>query len=650
MEPESKELIAATSEQAVSSDSAKSWTTTDLCYKCAAFNMDLSKQRFFLSRELRDPKCPLCHFIRDMLPDNNRLVLFILVRGVKLGHSEVDKKDAKCFKIKDEGTGNHLSYIFPNSPANTARNHQQTHFRFLRKKSIDYGILRNWVSHCDSTHSPNCTENIGHSEQIRDLMLIDCKTRKIVKAPDNCRYVALSYVWGNSGVVPEPTLHGGKLPIHMPNTLEDALRVVLELNLMYLWIDKYCIDQLKDSEKQHQILHMNKIYSSAYLTIIAAAGHDTTYGLPGVGNRLRSAVRTFKLNDVTWFSAGTCLESLVKTSTWRTRGWTYQEGLFSKRRLMFTNEEVFFECNMWQAREITDFASLESKLLFRNGVNNLKPEDFWYHINLYSGGDLTDQNDAINGLRGLLMAFSQLPDPVYTFWGVPLNLRPKTPVMGLPDQTTCDISFGYALLWNEKMDVQRRDKFPSWSWAGWRGTVKYNTVWGAGSFNVDFAAKFWFMRRDDTPERLSEDIIAKIAADPTIESRDYTSVLQIEAWVMEINVDYWRKPFPAVATLQLDGHGTSTTLRWSLSFPILKAVNPARNEGLTKGKFECLIFSESKAPPDHGLILRRVDNGNRERVGTICLAQYVRVNREVSLDPVDIRDFLPYERQTILLQ
>ncbi|CAG8981018.1 hypothetical protein HYALB_00011853 [Hymenoscyphus albidus] len=647
MELESRDPIVAMPEHAVLSDSTESWTTADLCEECAAFNMDSSKDRHFSSKEMMYPKCPLCHFVSSCSIDHGPA---ISVQGAKLGHSEADKRDANFFEIVSSQWES--CYIFPTCPANTVGNHQQTYFRTLRQESIDYSVLRNWVSHCDSSHSPiTCLGHIGDSKQIRDLMLINCNTREIVKTPkkNNCRYV-----WGNSDVVPEPTPHCGKLPIQMPDTLEDSLRVVLELELDYLWIDKYCIDQLKDSEKQHQILHMNKIYSSAHLTIITAAGHDSAHGLPGVGNRPRSAVQTFELNGVTWTSSGRSPRKLVKASTWRTRAWTYQEGLFSTRRLIFTDEQVFFECNMWQARENIHFgrSMFKSELLFRNGVNNLKAKDFWHHIRLYSGGNLTDQNDAINGLRGLLMAFSQLANPVHTFWGVPLN-DPcfKNSSWNPSKRDVWDVSLGYALLWRLMSDGQRRDNFPSWSWAGWRGVAGHYIYWGPGSCDEEFATKFWFMRRDSTPERLSEGIIARIAADPTIESRDYKPVLRIEAWVMEINVGYWDKSCWAVATSQLDGYGTSTTLRWHISMSLLESETPERNEGLLKGKFECLIFSKSEESY-YGLVLRKVDNGNRERAGIVILkygphrAWCARgLNKAL-----DLRNFFPCEQRTIIFQ
>lgn len=41
----------------------------------------------------------------------------------------------------------------------------------------------------------------------------------------------------------------------------------------------------------------------------------------------------------------------IKQSKWATRGWTYQEGCLSRRRLIFTEKEVLFLCNKLLVKE-----------------------------------------------------------------------------------------------------------------------------------------------------------------------------------------------------------------------------------------------------------------------------------------------------------
>jgi hypothetical protein len=90
---------------------------------------------------------------------------------------------------------------------------------------------------------------------------------------------------------------------------------------------------------------MDLIYDQSFLTIIAAAGQDPDFGLPGVGPRTRRpqpfAVVGQKLL-ISWSENPT---DMIRSSAWFQRGWTYQEALLSRRRLIFMEQEVYFECH-----------------------------------------------------------------------------------------------------------------------------------------------------------------------------------------------------------------------------------------------------------------------------------------------------------------
>ena len=51
-----------------------------------------------------------------------------------------------------------------------------------------------------------------------------------------------------------------------------------------------CINQQDQQHKDDQINQMSIIYSAAQLTIVAAAGHDPTRGLPGIALQPRPGV------------------------------------------------------------------------------------------------------------------------------------------------------------------------------------------------------------------------------------------------------------------------------------------------------------------------------------------------------------------------
>ena len=60
------------------------------------------------------------------------------------------------------------------------------------------------------------------------------------------------------------------------------MQLVNRLEFQFLWVDGLCIVQDSVSDKVDQISHMANVYSSAFLTIVAAAGLDAAHGLPGL--------------------------------------------------------------------------------------------------------------------------------------------------------------------------------------------------------------------------------------------------------------------------------------------------------------------------------------------------------------------------------
>lgn len=96
---------------------------------------------------------------------------------------------------------------------------------------------------------------------------------------------------------------------------------------------------------------MDSIYSGAALTIVAAAGKDAEYGLTGISHpRDANSQLRIKVGDFLLVSHNEAPGNILADSHWNTRGWTYQEGILSLRRLVFTDRRIFFsagECAVW---------------------------------------------------------------------------------------------------------------------------------------------------------------------------------------------------------------------------------------------------------------------------------------------------------------
>lgn len=156
----------------------------------------------------------------------------------------------------------------------------------------------------------------------------------LVEADASSRWVALSYVWGLRLIAPVPvavvaagralystSIEERALPKEFPCTIQDAITVTRRLGYRYLWVDEYCIDQTNGSRRQAQIARMDEVYCGADLTIVAAAGEDKHYGLPGVDETPRKRIKVVSLAHATLFANPDKLYERVWKSKWFTRAW-----------------------------------------------------------------------------------------------------------------------------------------------------------------------------------------------------------------------------------------------------------------------------------------------------------------------------------------
>jgi hypothetical protein len=94
-------------------------------------------------------------------------------------------------------------------------------------KKVHWDVVRSWIRTCDLEHGDTCAKHRSNHICLPGFQVIDCNTRRVVAAPTNCAYAALSYVWGSSNTTEELT--------QAPLVIEDAITCTLALNLPYLW-------------------------------------------------------------------------------------------------------------------------------------------------------------------------------------------------------------------------------------------------------------------------------------------------------------------------------------------------------------------------------------------------------------------------------
>lgn len=156
--------------------------------------------------------------------------------------------------------------------------------------TIETSLLRGWIDRCKTLHGKECRAPRPLDMRLR---VVDTKRLCLVDLPKGEEYTTLSYVWGTSNFVTTLTSNehafqqpGGLGVIKLPQTIHDSIEVTKALNLRYLWVDSLCITQDDTKTKMDLIGSMDKIYSNAGVTLVAATGNGADSGLSGWSNRL----------------------------------------------------------------------------------------------------------------------------------------------------------------------------------------------------------------------------------------------------------------------------------------------------------------------------------------------------------------------------
>lgn len=358
----------------------------------------------------------------------------------------------------------------------------------VRDLQCDTELLKSWLCLCDRYHGSQCSPRVNRQEP--DIRLIDTTnqcivSRRVLGSSTRQDYVALSYVWGNVQQLYVPagggysalTKKGALRGLKPPETIVDAMQLIQRLGLRYLWVDALCIKQDDFLDKEEQIARMGSVFQSALFTIIAASGSDCDAGLPGI----RSGTR-FKQQQLVEGGDITLLSSIQhpyekilspETSKWSRRAWTFQEELLSRRRLIFTDEQVWWRCpcatwceqSQLETEDAIGFLSSgqTAELSLKERYSKLRPKDYFGLVSEYAQRELTYPSDALNAFKGILSILTEYSNEQF-FWGFAIS------------------SFERQLYWwagKAKVRTPLLDEcLPTWSWVDWEGEISfrdYNT-------------------------------------------------------------------------------------------------------------------------------------------------------------------------------
>lgn len=225
------------------------------------------------------------------------------------------------------------------------------------------------------------------------------------------------------------------------------------------------------------INQMDKVFSGAYVTIIAAAGQDAHSGLPGVSRVRRAQLKEAKICGAHFVQLPRPAVATIMSSHWAERGWTFQECCLAGRRLIFTEDQAIFLCNESIVVEsvkphIYGDQSLDyfEHLIRRQITQEDTSKHLLDQVQEYSRRKVSYDSDSLNAFLGVLhqweAGLAETKKPMSHLWGLPIR--------GATGHGPGIIDF--YILWSHTYNgAARRPGFPSWSWTGWEGRKAFSS-------------------------------------------------------------------------------------------------------------------------------------------------------------------------------
>lgn len=343
-----------------------------------------------------------------------------------------------------------------------------------------------WIDSCVRLHGEHCSLPEGvPGLRYRPRWLIDVD-RLCIVAAEHKDYYAFSYTWGSDRTfkVNQKNMAGLQkdnmlgMPLQeLPIAFRHVITLCQRIKQRYLWIDVLCIISDDKPDQEAHLHNMHSIYANATATIIAA-GAPVLYGLRGIKGATQPMERSPQKPGYLekWNSRGyaTTLQRDISSHTkriestfWAKRAWTYQEHLFSRRRIILTNETLSWECHcaIWfeNMRALDDIPCRNKKQSVAQMTRDPAVDDLATHVATYNLRSLTYPEDALDAFKGVLTSLSPVFEGGF--------------IHGLPVKY-----FDAAILWFNEAGLQRRtprrletkqDLLPSWSWPAWEGKISF---------------------------------------------------------------------------------------------------------------------------------------------------------------------------------
>ncbi|KAF2636629.1 HET-domain-containing protein, partial [Massarina eburnea CBS 473.64] len=320
-----------------------------------------------------------------------------------------------------------------------------------------------WLSNCLHTHSRCQSSSLDEKWYPTRLLRLEqvpggdirIRLQESAFETPSGPYIALSHRWGQANIVKLETKHLSSMKDNiafeeLPKTFQDAARVALYFDCHYLWIDSLCLIQNSQEDWLHEA-SVKEVYRHCLFTISATNPHSPETGL--------SSGRQVTIWDEDLWGA------LVHDSPLNKRGWTLQERFLSPRILHFSNTQLAWECESFEACELSPHgiepeehhsARLSKRNVSTETIRSL--QDAWVNVVVnYSKCSTTRPNDKLLALSVVASYYQEKMKDTY--------------LAGLWKN-----NFVRQLAWlREERHLQEGGateyRAPSWSWAATDGVV-----------------------------------------------------------------------------------------------------------------------------------------------------------------------------------
>jgi len=331
-------------------------TTNDLCLRCSELIFGSRSPFRFVNNplapahilgaleQIQRQRCPFCSLVSHAIFETRRTTALIFEPDQPVGVCWGSYSGLPGFSLIFQGQGHSKGTII--SAVATNLHFGTPHsslsplvcLREIYTSEISIPRVQRWMQWCEDEHE-GCRLVTAQGAPIvsvfpglQVLRLIDVRDGRVMETTGFCRYLTLSYVWGNTASLRLTRTNKailyrpGGLRVHwtlLARTIRDTIDLVEKLGERFLWVDSLCLLQNDTDDLAMGTNVMDLIYEKSHLTIIAASGHDASAGLPGVHPGTRYPNQQLRdIGEGVTMGVYTSLADLLMTSVYSTRGWT----------------------------------------------------------------------------------------------------------------------------------------------------------------------------------------------------------------------------------------------------------------------------------------------------------------------------------------